>query len=135
WALLAAPPVLLAAKDHRAKTAALAGGVGIALAATLPLADPAAFVRAKSEVFGSHLSDPFSIWWPFGSALSAPLGGAPAVSAHRLPLGLTRSSASFAPLLIAVGMLVACALYRRRRGHALDPLALLALLGLLRCLV
>jgi hypothetical protein len=132
WALLAAVPVLVGTPGRRAATAVKAGGLALVLTATLPLADPAAFARANSAVGGMHFADPFSVWWPLGSRLPAP-GGA-TVPAHLLPFGLTRSPASAIACLVGLGAVWACSATRRgeRRGH--DALALLALVGLLRCI-
>ncbi len=54
-------------------------------------------------------------------------------TAHRLPLGLTRSSASTIALALMLGALAPLALRRARRPGQVDALALLALLGLFRC--
>lgn len=126
WAVLAAIPVLLAIEDHRVATALRAGAVALVLTALLPLADPHAFSHADSAVGGLNFADPFSLWWPLGSPLHA------GITAHQLPLGMTRSVASALACLAGLGALFT---YARRRGHGpgYDALALLALVGLLRC--
>jgi hypothetical protein len=136
WALLAAAPVLLAVRRDRWKVVLLAGGLGLLLTATLPLADPGAASQARNSVFSAHLTNPFSVWWPFGSAVPRPEGGTGARVVHRLPFGLTRASASAVALGLALAALAALAavpVRRRRRLGSIDALALLALLGLLRC--
>jgi hypothetical protein len=133
WALFATVPVLIAAPRERMRIVVVAGSLGLLLSATLPLADPAAFGRAKDGVFGIRWTDPFSVWWPFRTTYIPAPGTGGAHDAIRLPLGLTRSSASAVSLTLALGVIAAFAVARRRRIHRLDPLALLALLGLLRC--
>jgi hypothetical protein len=127
WAVLAAIPVLLAVDDHRVATALKAAAIALLLTALLPLADPSAFSRADSIVGGLSFSDPFSIWWPLGSPLHA------GVTAHSLPLGITRSVASAAACLAGLGALLAYGRRHGRRGRY-DALALLSLVGLLRCI-
>jgi hypothetical protein len=132
WALLAAPCVLLALPGQRLATAVKAGATALVLSAILPLADPAAFARQDATVGGMNFTDPFSLWWPLGSRYPVPAHAAPAI-AHLLPLGLTRSAATAIAILIALS---AIWLYGRRAGATskqVDPLALLALIGLLRC--
>jgi hypothetical protein len=134
WALLAAPCVLLALPERRLATAVKAGALALVLSATLPLANPAAFARADSAVGGIGFADPFSLWWPLGSPLSIPPHAAFAPTAHLLPFGLTRSAAAAFGLVIALGGMW---LYWSRSGDRrtrIDPLALLALCGLARCL-
>lgn len=133
WALLAAAPVLLAVPHRRLRTAALAGSVAVLLTAVAPLADPSAFAQAGAAVGAGHLANPLSVWFPLGARMSNLAAGASVITAHRLPLGLTRSAAAAIALAFAVGVLVLIGLRRRARGGAVDPLALLALLGLLRC--
>jgi hypothetical protein len=134
WALLAAPCVLLALPDRRLAAGAKAGALALALTAVLPLADPAAFVRADSVVGGLRFTDPFSLWWPVGSPISIPAHAAFAPTAHLLPFGLPRSTAAAAGLMLALAGLW---LYRSRQTDPkspVDPLALLALFGLARCI-
>jgi hypothetical protein len=133
WALLAAAPVAVAVPRGRPRMLAIAGLVAVPCLAILPLANPAAFADAGSGVGASHLVNPLSLWWPLGRALA----GAPgvAVSDHRLPLGFDRSVAAMLALAIALVVAGLLAERGRRRGRQLDPLALLALLGLIRCAV
>ena len=83
---------------------------------------------ADSVVGGLNFTDPFSLWWLLGSRITA------AVTAHRLPLGLTRSVASALACMAGLGVLAAYAAKRRSQRRAYDALALLALMGLLRCI-
>jgi hypothetical protein len=131
WALFAAIPVLIAIPDQRIAIAVKAGALALVLSATLPLADPAAFARADSAVGGINFSDPFSIWWPFGHALRAPANSG--VFAHMLPFGLKRSAAAAIACMAGLGAVWSYSKRRaERRGY--DALALLALVGLLRCI-
>lgn len=133
WAFLATPCVLLALPDSRAAVTTKAFLVAAPLVAILPLVDPAGFARADLSVGGLRIADPFSVWWP--TTLSTPMGRhALAPIAHMLPLGLTRSQATAIALVVAAAAVWIYA--RRSRGGGLrtvDPLALLALCGLLRC--
>jgi hypothetical protein len=132
WALLAAGPVLLALRHQRLKTATVAGSVGALLTVAAPLAGPSAFAQAGAAVGSGHFTDPFSVWWSVGARMSR-TPGAVVVSAHRLPFGLTRSAAAAIALGVAIAVLVLIDLRRRTRSRDVDALALLALLGLLRC--
>jgi hypothetical protein len=133
WALLAAAPVAVAVSERRLRTLTVAGLVAGPCLAILPLANRTAFGHAGSGVGAFHLVNPSSLWWPLGSALGGP-PGVP-VSDHRLPLGFDRSVAAMLALAIALAAVALLAARARRRGRQLDPLALLALLGLIRCVV
>ncbi len=128
WALLAAAPVAAALPASRLRVLGFAGLVALPCVALLPLGDPSAFARAGTAVGHMHQTDPLSLWWP----VSGPLHG---VGSHRLPLGLDRSVASGLALTVALLATAWCARRSIRRGRQLDPLALLALLGLIRCAV
>jgi hypothetical protein len=134
WALLAAPCVLVALPGRRVATAVKAGALALALSATLPLADPAAFARADSAVGGYGFTNPFSLWWPVGPplAIAAHAGFIP--TAHLLPFGITRSLAALFGLVLALGGLWLYWVRRGGRTRQIDPLALLAFCGLVRCL-
>jgi hypothetical protein len=131
WALLATPCVLVALPDHRAAVAVRAGLIAAAAIVVLPLASPAAFAHADASVGNLRTSDPFSVWWPVSPR---PFGAVHAFTARFLPLNLTRSEAAAFALVLAGAVLYA---YGRRVGAGrmppVDGLALLALLGLLRC--
>jgi Glycosyltransferase family 87 len=130
WAFLATPCVLLALPDSRAAVATKAFLVAAPLVAFLPLADPAAFARADTSVGGLRVADAFSVWYSASSISSASLRA----FVHGLPLGLTRSQAAAIGLLVA-GTIIAIYVRRIRRDGPLkvDPLVLLALCGLVRC--
>jgi hypothetical protein len=132
WAVLAVPCVLLALPPSRAALVAVAVGAAAVAAPTvalLPLSDMTSFRAAKKIVGGFTATNPLSLWWP----VSPSTDGGPVV--HTLPLALTRSGAAAAAFSFAFG---AIWIYARRVGGgrrpAVDGLALLALVGLVRCL-
>ncbi|MGI8863028.1 MAG: hypothetical protein ACR2JH_01290 [Solirubrobacteraceae bacterium] len=134
WALLAAPCVLLALPERRVATAVKAAALALVLSAALPLADPAAFARADSAVGGFGFTNPFSLWWPVGRPLGVAAHAAFIPTGHLLPFGITRSVAAACGLVLALGGLW---LYWARSGgrtRQINPLALLAFCGLVRCL-
>jgi hypothetical protein len=132
WAVIAAPPVLIALPPpQRARTAVRAAAMAAALTLPLPLAAPGAFARALHTVSHTHLVNAFSVWWPFSHTFRLPDGRLG--TARWLPLGLLRSPASLATLVLVGLALVPVWARGRRDARAYDPLALLALLGLLRC--
>ena len=136
WAVLATPAVLVSLPDvgaalaARAAVAARAVAVAAPAVAVLPLADLGAFRRSEHLIGGLNVTTPFSLWWPVrGSILR------PGVPMNLLPLSLTRSDVAAVVLIAAA---TAISIYARRVGRgrmpAVDGLALLALIGLLRCL-
>jgi hypothetical protein len=131
WAVIAALPVLVATSpQQRLHTAARAGALAAVLTLSLPLADPPAFMRALDSEGHTHLVNVFGIWWPVSHAVHLPGGVLAAV--RRLPLGLSRSTATLFTVL-AAGLALALAWLRgRHRVRVFDALALLALLGLVR---
>ena len=134
WALLAVAPVAAALPGARLRTLGLAGLVALPCVALLPLANPGAFARAGGGVSHMHWSDPLSLWWPFGSPRHV-VADASSLDSHRLPFGLDRSHASLLALGAALAGAGWLAWRSARRDRQLDPLALLALLGLVRCAV
>lgn len=134
WALLGAVPVLIASSAPRIRMIVVAGATGLLLTASAPLADPGAFSRASAGVGGGHIADPFSIWWGFGSPSRVGAGAGAPVTAHTLPFGLTRTDASAVTLAIGLAALALAGARRRIWKGPADALALLALLGLIRCL-
>ena len=130
WALLAVPAVLVALPGSRRRAVVIAFGVALLVCAPLPLLDPTALHRADRTIGPVTGVTPFSAWW-----LSGPGG----LAGHRLPFGIQRPEAAAGGLL-AVSLLVWPASRRLRRpgprGDAsrIDAMALLALIGLVRCL-
>ena len=131
WAVIAVPPVLIALPGRRRQVGVIAGAVALVLFALPILADPAAFVRALHGAETS-LVNQFSLLWPVSSPVHLP--GGQLAPARRLPLGLHRSGASTLILLAVAAVGVPWWIRARRRGAVCDPLALLVLLALLRCI-
>jgi hypothetical protein len=127
WAVLAALPVFLALPGDRWKAAAMAVGVG-GLAEIAAIAQPSTFVGRARGLGAMHLVNPYSLWWQLSSD-----NARSAVPARMLPLGLSRSSGLFmatgAAAAVAVGWGV-----MRRAGRLSNPLALLAILWMVRAL-
>jgi hypothetical protein len=133
WALIAAPPVLMAVPAQRVRTVAIAGGLAAILVGIAPLADPAGAIRALHGEGATHLVNAFSLWWPLSSSVH--LASGVLAPARWLPLGMTRSIASLVGLAVALPLLMLGWARARRRGDACDALALLALLGSVRCAI
>lgn len=141
WALVALPALALALPDGRARLRAVAAGLPPALALGLgpALANPAAFERAARTLGDSRLVTALSVWWPLASR---PLHPPPAAAlAGTLPPGLDKTTAlAIGLVLAAAAVLALAALAQRRRGwlrrsgRRVDPLGLLCLLALTRCL-
>jgi len=127
WALLAVIPVLVAARPgSRVKVALIAGGVAAAI--TLPgiVADPQAYLHAmRRPAFGLGTMRKGSIWGVLvDQSVGVPVSG---TSYRLVPVWL---QALAHPLILLVTIGGSLLLVRRRR---VDPLALLALVFLLRC--
>ena len=133
WAVIGVLPVLLAVPERRRLVCAIAGGTALLLLAPPVLADPHAFSAASRSLGDTHLVNAISGWWPLSSRPADIPAGAPLVGV--LPVSLDKSSALaigfIASLVAAIGIWKAAA----ARGVRTDPLALLALLALLRCLI
>lgn len=132
WALIAVPCVLPALLGRRTVAAAMATAVAAPMVGLLPLLNVRAFAQANRWVDAVHAVNPLSAWWP----LAGRHIGAGDNPAHLLPFSLTRGSAAMIALALSC---VAIGVYagRHRRGGPLwqvDGLALLAALGLVRCL-
>lgn len=130
WALLAAPCVLVAVPDGRVRMAARAMLVAAPFTIVLPLGDLAAFSKADHYIGALHIVDPMSAWWP----VTARVPGVSVSPGHLLPFGLTRSGAVPTALVLAAVAIVAYwRLVGCGRRTRVDALALLALVGVLRC--
>lgn len=133
WAVIAVAPVLVPVPGRRVRTLIMAGGLALFLTAVAPLADPAAFARSLHGEGTNHLVNALSFWWPVSSPVH--LASGLHASARALPFGMGRSAASVVGLVLALMVLaIGWASVRRRRGTC-DVLALLALLGVLRCAI
>jgi hypothetical protein len=135
WALLAVVPVTMALPDRRLITLLRAGALAAVLSLTLPLADPGAYVHSAREVGRYHFTDLLSWWWSVSPRFPMPPHATVAPLVRLLPFGLTRSSAMSSGLLLIVAALALLALRARKQGQPIDALAMLALLGLARCVI
>jgi len=130
WALIAIAPVLIAAPHGTRKRLALtAAGVAVAVTAPFAIASPHAFLEAmRHPAFGVAEMRTGNVWGWAAITNHIALGGGDAVTAYTVPDWLQHGAHPLAALLtLGLG---AAALRTRR---AVDPLALLALLMLLRC--
>ncbi len=130
WALLAAVPVLVALPAGRRRAALIACGVAALASAPLVLLDPVAFHRADTTIGPIHVVDAMSVWWPIS-----------AVMGHHLPFHMQRPEAAGGGLAAAAAIVCLVGLALRGRPACgrevrawIDPMALLALIGLLRCI-
>ncbi len=131
-ALIAVPAVVVALPERRWETLGIAAAISAVLVLAPPLADPAAFASALHGEGVTHAVNDLSLWWPLGGAVHFASGAL--APGHLLPLGLSRSGASIIAALVVVPILGWRYLRSHRRGLQTDALALLALLGLVRCL-
>ena len=127
WAVLAIGPVLLALPAGRWR--ALAVAVGLAGVVTLPLllaASPTAAAAASTnEIF-----QPWQVWWFLGSTGEVIRGGDGLVKeGYRAAPGWLSPISH--PLIVLVALPLSLLAWRRRS----DPLLLLALLFVLRCVL
>lgn len=130
WALIAIAPVLLAApRERRLRLALTAGGVAAAIVAPLALVDPRAFVDAMHHpAFGVGEMRTGNLWGLVAVTHHVSLGAGESSIAYLVPKWLQHGAHPFVALLtLGLG---AAALRSRR---SIDPLALLAVLMLLRC--
>ncbi len=138
WALLAAGPVLLALPPRRRLAcSAVALAVAAAVLAPLVLVHSGGFVAATraSASAGTQIFHPWQLWWFLGHAAPAGTAAASAEPGTRVGPGWTATVSH--PLILALGLLVSVALWRRERRNgptsARSALLALALLLLLRC--
>jgi hypothetical protein len=129
WALIAIAPVLIAAPRHaRVRLAAMAAGVAAAVVAPVALADPHAFVSALHHpAFGVSAMRKGNLWGISAISDHISLGGGQTAITYVTPRWLQHVAH---PLVAALTLGLGAAAARRR---AVDPLALLALLMLVRC--
>lgn len=127
WALLATPVVLWALPAGRGQALLVICVVAAACSLPLPLLDFHAFQRADASIGPITTVHSMSVWWPL------------ATTAHQLPLGMQRLQAAGIAFALAGGGLALGRLALTRSGapftRALDPMALLVLCGLLRCIL
>lgn len=130
WAVIALPPVLIASRQGRRETLMISAGLALVLSGAVWLADPVAFLRSVHREGSTTLLNPLSLLWPLGSPVELAPGRF--VPVHYVPLGLTRGDVTALAVLAAAAAVSVWYSRGRRIGAACDPLALLALLGVLR---
>lgn len=136
WTVVAVVPVFIAcAPRHRLRMLLVAAAVAGPLVLVLPLMNPAAFQRAWSSI-GNFVWPYVRSWWwwlsPPHSTTVHVSGQSVTTAVHQLPFGFTRSDLFWLTPISALA--VGWAAHRAQRvGKRVDPIALLALLLLLRC--
>lgn len=133
WGLMAAPPVLIALRGRRREVLVLSAAVAALLTVSVWLGDPAGFLRAVDSESATRFLTPLSLLWPVSIPLHLPNASVEWVRA--MPLGMRRPEATLLGAALLGAICGAWYLGLRRRIVGVDPLALLALLGLLRCVV
>jgi hypothetical protein len=137
WAVIAILPVLMALPARRARAALGAGAVALALVLPGLLVAPGAFSSVQGgAAFTKSLVEPASVWYPVARRDTVRLWSTDRTvqisQAPRLARQLSH------PLIVLLGFATPVALALRRRRFGLrgsDAMALLALLGLLRCVL
>lgn len=130
WALIAVAPVLLAAPgEARRRLALIAAGVAAAIIGPLALDDPRAFIDAMHHpAFGLAEMRTGNLWALAAHTARISLGDGHATTIYDVPAWL-RHTAHPAVALLTLGLGV----WALRARRAVDPLALLAALMLVRC--
>jgi hypothetical protein len=129
WAILAVAPVLLAAHPGR-RLRLLAAAIGVAELFTVPLfaANPSAFTHTTSEAAASAAyTNPESLWFLVSHPYHFVQGPA-SYTFYVIPSTVEHLSH---PLIVLLPAILALVVWRRR----CDPLALLALVLLARCVL
>ena len=129
WAVLAIGPVLLALPERRRWSLLIAGAIAIAfvlplLLAAAPSASPGGAVHTN-EIF-----QPWQVWWFLGGTGEV-IRGADGVVKEGYRAAPGWLSPISHPLIVAVALPLSLLAWRRRS----DPLLLLALLFVLRCVL
>ncbi len=133
WAVIGVLPVLIAVPDRRRLVCAVTGATALLLLAPPVLANPHAFAGASRSLGDTHLVNAISGWWPVNSRPADIPAGARLVGV--LPGSLDKSSALAIGFVASVAIAMGLWRVAAARGVRTDPLALLALLALLRCLI
>lgn len=132
WAVIAVLPALLAAPERRLQLGAVAAAIACLLTLPMMLGDPGQFQAvtesAGGAVSGAAQTTPWNVWWPLADAADLPGRGTLFIAPDWVP----RISH---PVIVAIGVLLAFLLWRRRERRPEDALLLLALVFLLRCLL
>ncbi len=129
WALLAVGPVLLALQSDRRRAVAIAGAIAAAFVVPVLLASPVAAPTGAAVQTG-EIFQPWQVWWFLGSTGEVVRGADGVVKeGYRAAPGWLSPISH--PLIVAVALPLSLLAWRRRS----DPLALLALLFVLRCVL
>jgi hypothetical protein len=133
WALLAAAPVLLATVPYaRARVAVVAALTAAVFYVPFIAQDPHAFMKATSvEARVVPAATPQTVWLWASHERQVRLEGYPVLTYHATAKWIPPASHA---LIVAIGVLVGLALWRRPMSAA-QPLAVLAFLFLLRCVL
>ena len=130
WALLAVGPVLLALPAQRRRALVIAGAIALALVLPILLAGPPSGQPGVHAATTGVIFQPWQVWWFFGSPSDAIRGADGLLKAgYRAPPGWLSPISH--PLIVAVALPLSLLAWRRRS----DPLLLLALLFVLRCVL
>jgi hypothetical protein len=129
WAVLALGPVLLALPAGRLRALAIAGGVAAVFVLPLLLAAPPS-AQPGAAAQTNEIFQPWQVWWFLGSAGEVIRGGDGLVKEGYRAAPDWLSPVSH-PLIVAVALPLSLLAWRRRS----DPLLLLALLFVLRCVL
>ena len=129
WALLAVGPVLLALQADRRRALAIAGGIAVAFVLPLLLTGSESGQPGAAAETGA-IFQPWQVWWFLGSTGEVIRGADGLVKeGYRSSPGWVSPISH--PLIVAVALPLSLLAWRRRS----DPLLLLALLFVLRCVL
>jgi hypothetical protein len=130
WALLAVGPVLLALPERRLWALGIAWGVALVFVVPVLLAAPPAGQPGVHAAQTGVIFQPWQVWWFFGAAGETIRGGNGLIKeGYRASPGWVSPIAH--PLIVGVALPLSLLAWRRRS----DPLLLLALLFVLRCML
>ena len=137
WALVAVAPVLVALPAHRLRAGAMGAAVAAAILAPFVAWHALHASGGAAGALGASsgpIFEPTQAWWWLGShahVVRATSGRI--LPGFRVEPGWLPGIAH--PLLVLVAVPLSLLWLRRRRGRALEPLALLTLVLMLRCLL
>jgi hypothetical protein len=128
WAVLAVGPVLLALQGDRRRVLVIAGGIALAFMLPLLLADASGPPAAATHT--GVIFQPWQVWWFLGDTGHVIRGSSGLVKeGYRAAPGWISPLSH--PLIVLVAIPLSLLAWRRRS----DPLLLLALLFVLRCIL
>jgi hypothetical protein len=128
WGLLAVGPVLLALPHGRRQAMAIAGGLALCLTLPVVLASEPGTAGSASALHATGDFFPWQVWWFFGATGDVWHGAAGDTVARSAPAWLGPIPH---PLIVALAVPFSWLAWRRGG----DPVLLLALLFLLRCVL